>query len=312
MSSSYFLGVDGGQSSTTVLIGDGRGRVLGQGRAGPCNHAAADEGRLKLTNALTAGLAEACANAGLDAGAIEFASACLGFSGGAGDKRDLVARIVRAAQIEVTNDGWIALAGATAGAPGVVVIAGTGSLAVGRNGAGKMARAGGWGYIFGDEGGGIDIARQAVRAILRMEEGWGEATTLHAMLLDATGASNANALLHALYTPDWPRPRMAKLARLVDEAAGRGDALAQRIMDNAARSLAQFALAVRGQLFSPGETVIVSYIGGVFRSRRLLERFRAAVPSQPPIHGPAAGALLEAYRLAGLSVALANLPDEKP
>ncbi len=312
MNPAYFLGVDGGQSSTTVLIGGERGRVLGQGRAGPCNHAAAGEGSAKLTNALNAGLAAACAQAGLDPGAIEFTSACLGFSGGAEDKRDIVGQIVRAAKIEVTNDGWIALAGATAGAPGVVVIAGTGSLAVGRNGAGKTARVGGWGYIFGDEGGGIDIARQAVRAALRMEEGWGEATVLHGKLLGATGASSANALLHALYTPDWPRPRMAKLARLVDDAAGEGDAAAARIMDDAANSLAQFALAVRGQLFSQDEPAIVSYIGGVFRSRRLLERFRASVPCQSPIHGPAAGALLEAYRHAGLSVSLADLPDEKP
>ena len=312
MTPSFYLGVDGGQSSTTVLIGDERGRVLGQGRAGPCNHAAAGEGRAKLTKALNAGLAAACAQAGLNPGAIVFASACLGFSGGADDKRDIVSQIVRAAKIEVTNDGWIALAGATAGAPGVVVIAGTGSLAVGRNGAGKTARVGGWGYIFGDEGGGIDIARQAMRAILRMEEGWGEATALHGKLLGATGAPNANALLHAFYTPDWPRPRLATLARLVDETARDGDAVAGRIMDDAANSLAQFALAVRRQLFSQDEPAIVSYIGGVFRSRRLLERFRASVPCQPPIHGPAAGALLEAYRLAGLSVSLADLPDEKP
>lgn len=312
MNPSYFLGVDGGQSSTTVLIGDERGRVLGQGRAGPCNHAAAGDGRAKLTNALTAGLAEACAQAGLDENAIEFASACLGFSGGPDDKRDIAREIIRAGKIEVTNDGWVALAGATAGAPGVVVIAGTGSLAVGRNGAGKTARVGGWGYFFGDEGGGIDIARQAVRAALRMEEGWGEATALRAMLLAATGASSANAMLHALYTPVWPRPKIAKLAPLVDEAAGEGDAVARRILNNAADRLAQFASVVRGQLFSPVEPALVSYIGGVFLSRRLLERFRAAVPCQAPIHGPAAGALLEAYRRAGLSVSLAGLPDEKP
>lgn len=312
MNPRYFLGVDGGQSSTTVLIGDAGGRVLGHGRAGPCNHAAAGEGRAKLAGALTAGIAEACVRAGLDAGAVEFVSACLGFSGGPDDKREIVREILRAGKIEVTNDGWIALAGATAGAPGVVVIAGTGSLAVGRNGAGKTARVGGWGFFFGDEGGGIDIARQAVRAALRMEEGWGDATALRSALLAATGASNANAMLHALYTAEWPRPKIAKLAPLVDDAAGEGDAVARTIMDHAADCLAQFALAVRGQLFSQDETPIVSYVGGVFRSRRLLERFRAALPCQAPIHGPAAGALLEAYRLAGLSVSLADVPGEKP
>src|SRR5947209_3167873 len=86
------------------------------------------------------------------------------------------------------QSGTTALAGATRSGQGIITIAGTGSIAFGRNPAGRTARAGGWGYIFGDEGGGFDIARQATRAILRLEEGWGPPTALRETLLAATGS----------------------------------------------------------------------------------------------------------------------------
>ncbi len=317
MMASFFLGVDGGQSSTTALIGHSSGRVLGQGRAGPCNHAAASEGRAKLTRALRDSLARACGEAGLDPDGLRFQGACLGFSGGPEDKESLVAALIPADRLLVTNDARIALTGATAGEPGLIVIAGTGSIALGRNGAGKTARAGGWGYVFGDEGGGFDIARQALRAALRFEEGWGPATTLHRRLLEAAAAPDAYTLLHRFYTPEFPRPAIAGFARLVDEAAEAGDSTAAEILRSAARSLAAFAAAVRGQLFTPAERSIVAPIGGAFRSRTLHDEFRSLVSAGPgnifqlPRLGPAAGALLEAYRLAGLAPALLDTPEEK-
>ena len=89
-----FLGVDGGQSSTTVLIGDESGRVLGAGEAGPCNHAGAEEGRARFERAVNEGLNAACAQAGMDAAAVCFESACLGMSGGPDDKQAILAPTV--------------------------------------------------------------------------------------------------------------------------------------------------------------------------------------------------------------------------
>src|SRR5579863_9715345 len=162
-----FLGVDGGQSSTTALVGDESGRVVGVGRGGPCNHVGKAEGREKFFRAVRECLREA------GFGGAEFEAACLGFSGGAADKDAYVRESIKAKRYVITHDAFIALVGATAGEPGVVTIAGTGSIAFGRNGEGKTARAGGWGYVFGDEGGGFDLVRQALRAVLRHEEGWG-------------------------------------------------------------------------------------------------------------------------------------------
>jgi len=305
-----FLGVDGGQSGTLALIGDETGRVLGTGEGGPCNHAAAGEGRRKLEGAVTESVGAACAQADLDPATVIFEAACFGMSGGPDDKREILAGILQTVQLIVTNDAVIALAGATATGQGIITIAGTGSIAFGRNAAGRTARAGGWGYIFGDEGGGFDIARQALRAALRMEEGWGPRTSLREILLTETGAANVNDLLHRFYTPDWPRSQVAKLARLVDAAATDSDAVASEILRGEAQQLAMIAGAVRGQLWSAGETVEVAYIGGVFESALILENFRILVELQdgvrcgPPRHGPAEGALLEAYRKAGLEVAL--------
>ncbi len=297
-----FLGVDGGQSGTTAVIGDETGRILGAGEAGPCNHAAAAEGRAKLERAVSGSLAAACAQAGLDPASVTFEAACFGMSGGPDDKEAILAAMLRARRLIVTTDAVTALAGATSDGLGIIVIAGTGSIAFGRNAAGRTARAGGWGYVFGDEGGAFDIARQALRAILRMDEGWGPPTRLRDLLLEATESPSANAALHSFYTPEWPRSRVAALAPLVDAAASEGDAVAMQIVSNAAQQLAVLAASVRSQLWTPEEPVDLAYLGGVFQSRNILERFRALVQLDgathcaPPLVGPAEGALREAYR----------------
>src|SRR6478672_9308808 len=99
-----FLGVDGGQSGTAAVIGDETGRVLGSGEAGPCNHAAAGEGRAKLERAVRGSLAAACEQAGLNPDTVEFEAACFGMSGGPDDKRDILASILRTRRLVVTND----------------------------------------------------------------------------------------------------------------------------------------------------------------------------------------------------------------
>jgi N-acetylglucosamine kinase-like BadF-type ATPase len=309
----YFLGVDGGQSSTFAIIGDANGRVLGSGRGGPSNHVGVSEGRAKFKGAIQTCLNAACASAGLDAPSIRFAAACLGFSGGPSDKESILPEILRSDRTIVTHDALIALSGATGGEPGAITIAGTGCIAFGRSASGQTARAGGWGYVFGDEGSGFDIARRALRAALKFEEGWGEPTSLRQILLDQTGASDVNDLLHRFYTEEFPRPRIAAFAELVDEAAENGDAIAREILNEAARELSAIASAVRCQLFEHGEPVRVAYIGGVFRSRIVRETFIALVGDKvgPPLHGPAAGALLEAYRAAGVRCTLSNAPSEK-
>ncbi|HLI83959.1 MAG TPA: BadF/BadG/BcrA/BcrD ATPase family protein [Bryobacteraceae bacterium] len=302
----YFLGIDGGQSSTTALIGDESGRIVGRGAGGPCNHATAEEGRGRLERAIEESVGAARAQAGLDAG-VRFAAACCGMSGGPEDKRAILEGLLPADKLIVTNDAAIALAGATPSGRGIIVIAGTGSMAFARNQADQTARAGGWGYLFGDEGSAYDIARQALRAALRMEEGWGAATVLRNKLLAAGGAADANELMHRFYAPDWPRDRIAMLAPLVNAAAEAGDAVAAEILQYAALQLAMLASAVRPLVCRAEAATQVAFAGGVFRSRLLRERFRELVELEPrtectpALRSPAEGALLEAMRAAGFT-----------
>lgn len=306
--SGLFLGVDGGQSSTTAVIGDQTGRVLGSGRGGPCNHVGKAEGRERFVTAISGSVGAACASAGLNAGSVRFRHAFFGLSGGPEQRREILETLVRADAISITHDGLVALAGAHGGEPGIITIAGTGSISFGRNAQGRQARAGGWGYIYGDEGGGFDIVRQAVRASLRAEEGWGPPTSLRARLLEATGEKLADCLLHQLYGSAYPRATVARMAPLVDEAAIEGDAVAREILSGAAQALASYTAAVRQQLFVPGEPVAIAGIGGVFGSRLLCETYRILVQLEAgcvlrePRYPPAVGALIEAWRAEGLKV----------
>jgi N-acetylglucosamine kinase-like BadF-type ATPase len=300
----YFLGVDGGQSSTTAVIGDRDGRIVGWASAGPCNHVAAAEAKAKFLHAMRECIFQAASRAGIAGD--RFKSACFGMSGGPADKTELLHELIESEHWIVTHDAMTALAGATSGEPGIVAIGGTGSIAFAQNERGETARAGGWGYLFGDEGGAFDIVRQALRAVLREHEGWGARTALTPALIEAGSASDANELLHTFYTPGWPRQRIAGLAEIVDRIAEEGDPTAIGILQNAARELALLVGSVRRQLWREGESVRVAWVGGVFRSAILLERFRTLVSleenttCEAPKHGPAIGALLLAYRGAGI------------
>jgi N-acetylglucosamine kinase-like BadF-type ATPase len=255
-------------------------------------------------------------SAGLASQPVKFAAACLGFSGGAEDKQAYARELIESEKYKITNDAEIALWGATAGEPGIIVIAGTGSIAFGRDAEGRMARAGGWGYIFGDEGGGFDIARRALRAALQYEEGWGPQTSLRDLLAGSAGVSSANELMHGFYG-DLHREEIAALAEMVHAAAAQGDTVAQNILRDAAAQLAWYVKGVYGNLFPAGEVVPVAYIGGVFRSAFLRERFvqeiqeRIGCPCGPPLLSPAAGALLEAMRLDGNTNRLSDVPESE-
>jgi N-acetylglucosamine kinase-like BadF-type ATPase len=302
----YYLGVDGGQSSTTALIADESGHIVGRGQAGPCNHVAAPEAEAKFKRVIGSCVREACQAAGLDAETILFAAACFGFSGGAHDKEVYTRELIRAEKYKFTHDAEIALTGAHEGAPGIVVIAGTGSMAFGRNREGKTARAGGWGYVFGDEGGAFDLVRRALRAALAAEEGWGPESLLTTLLLQATGFATVNQVMHGFYTPQWDRSRIAQLAPLLTQAAAQDDAIARQIIDEAARQLVWYVQGIHRTLFE-NAAVSVATIGGVFESDLLRKAFVKHVfettqcPVIAPRVGPAEGAVLEALRLARLS-----------
>lgn len=301
-----YVGVDGGQSSTRAVVADDSGQVLGRGSGGPCNHAAHAEGEARLRRAITESVGGALANAGF-APSVRLRGACLGMSGGPDHKRRIVSELIAAETVTVKTDAEAALEGAALGQPAAVVIAGTGAISVARGRNGRIARSGGWGYIFGDEGSAFHIVRLAMRNCLAWEEGWGEPepAELKKMFLQETGSSGLLEALHRFYTPEWPRRRVAGLARRVDELAEGGDKASRWILRNCAESLSALANTSIQQVDPAGLGLTVYPLGGVFRSRWVMKRFELSCdglgcPIRQPSHDGAVGALLLAYRADGL------------
>jgi N-acetylglucosamine kinase-like BadF-type ATPase len=307
-----YLGIDGGQSSTKALLADETGKVIGRGRGGPCNHAGSAEGRAKFLRAVGDCLRQTYHEAGIDSNSAHFASVCLGLSGGSEDKESYIKELIPSDRYILTHDAEIALLGGTCGEPGIIIIAGTGSIAFGRNAQMQTARAGGWGYIFGDEGGGFDLAREALRRALQYEEGWGTATTLYQALLEVSGEVSANALLHQIYN-HFDRQQIATYAQLVTASAEQGDEVALDLLKKAAEDLTRYVRGVYQQLFKNDEIVPIVQVGGVFQSAILLAEFKQNISSAigcavaVPLFSPAAGALLEALRQDGNSSPLKGL-----
>ena len=163
-----YLGVDGGQSHTEAILSDENGNVLGRGTGGASNHAEIPGGRERLQNAVKNAVGNALKAANLPP--LEetvFASAHFGMTGGAIYKQEIIGALIKAEKLTVGHDAPTALFGATAGKPGVVVIAGTGSVVFGVNSSGETARAGGLGYLFSDEGSGFWLAAQMIRLAIK-------------------------------------------------------------------------------------------------------------------------------------------------
>ncbi len=307
----FFLGVDGGQSSTRAAIGDESGRILARAGGAPCHRASTSQEAALVRAAVGDLVRKSLAGAGLPPGT-RFEAACFGMSGGPDDKRRILAEVVPSALIDVTTDAVAALEGAAGGGPGVVVVAGTGSIALARDAAGNEARCGGWGYLFGDDGGAFDIVRRALRASLAAEEGWGEPTALREDFLEATGSATVNEAMHRFYDRNWPRDRIASLAPQVDAAACGGDKPAREVMAGAAKVLGSLAEQAVQALPCPPPEPTVYCSGGVFRSELARDIFARAVGAAGfalgrPAHDPVVGALLLAYRARGRSVPVMDL-----
>src|SRR5215204_89986 len=178
----HVLGIDAGGTKTVCQLADENGEVLAEARRGGANLQAA--GELEVEKVLHDVMEEAIGE--LD---VRPAAICLGIAGvdrpdDARVMREIMKRIGYKARVLIVNDALVALEAGAPSLPGIVLVAGTGSIAYGRNEHNQSARAGGWGYVLGDEGSGFWIGRAALRAVLRQADRRGPATQLTQMLLD--------------------------------------------------------------------------------------------------------------------------------
>jgi N-acetylglucosamine kinase-like BadF-type ATPase len=277
-----FLGIDGGGSKTSCAIGD-ETTLLGTGTSGGSNIVRVGESQAR--DAITAAIRQACAAANVPPAQIQ--RTCVGIAGGArSEVSDPVRRIVAdsvGGEVDVVGDMVIALETALGVGPGVIVIAGTGSIAYGRGRNGETVRAGGWGYAISDEGSGHWIGRSAVSAAIRaIDDPQGpEGTALLEGLMKSWGLSSREQLTVAANAT--PSPDFAALMPAVLSTADAGDPLARGVLTQAGVELANLAKTALRRLFPEGEPVPVAMSGGVFANSALVrEVFYNSVRAQCP------------------------------
>jgi len=257
------LGIDAGGTKTTCFLADGQGRVIGEARGGGANLQSA--GELEVEKVLHHVMDAAIGDRDVRPDAI-----CLGIAGvdrpeDTAAVHSIMRRIGFKARVIVVNDALVALVAGAGDAAGVVVVAGTGSIAYGRDASGRAARAGGWGYLLGDEGGGFWIGRAALTACVREFDGRGPVTLLTPMILEHLGLSTPSELIREIYYRDVHRHTIAGIARLVQRAMEQRDAIAVDILTRASVELASAAGSVIARLEMRGDEFPTVLAGGIFR-----------------------------------------------
>jgi N-acetylglucosamine kinase-like BadF-type ATPase len=325
MTAALVLAIDGGQSSTKALIADTAGNILGRGTGSPCDHITGPHGYERNRAAIHSATLAALADAGVTADRI--VAAGMGLTSCPPELKlhhlfeEMLREIADPAHLWIDHDVASNLAGASAGAPGIVVIAGGGSIGYGVAADGREAKAGGMGYLMGDDGSAWWIGLHAIRAAAAAVDRRGPDTALLPFVLEHYDIPTIRHIVEILYGPDFTRDRVAGIAPAVVRLA-ENDAVAREIVTTAGELLARLAVAVAAQLF-PGDSRIDVYpTGGVFRAGPLVTRpFRETLVAgrpgaviQEPRFAPVYGALFRAYQAMDVELTdslLANLEGGK-
>src|ERR1700733_2285532 len=299
----FYIGIDGGGTKTRCVLGN-ETAVLATAVSGGCNIVRLGEAQAR--ESLHVVVRQACAGAKISADQIH--AVCLGAAGAA--RPEIAAKLQNilartdpqfTAQIAVVGDAAIALEAAFDEGPGVIAIAGTGSIVYGRDSSGNTARAGGWGFAISDEGSGHWIGRRAISALLRARDE-GRETALTALILEAWKLESIDALVQPANAA--PRPEFPRLFPIVVRAASEGDSIARDFLSRAGAELATLAAIVLRRVSPVPPYVPVAMTGSVFRQSEDVCRvfYNGLADSFPAIKllddfvDPALGALARARR----------------
>jgi glucosamine kinase len=294
----YVAGIDGGQSSTVAVIGDTRGRVIGRGVSGPADEVGESAHSTRMRDALGSALDAARDHAGLSE-QTRFAAIVAGVSGYDGRTRG-TPPVLPTPRFVLMHDAPVALAGALAGKPGVVVIAGTGSVVYATDGA-RSHTAGGWGFLFGDEGSAFWIVRETLVRLMHSEDlqNGPDCSAQAREICDYLGVASLRDVARAFYAGTISRDRLASFASRAARlpiAAGLAE-----------RGASRLALLVHDAI-AAGAPPKVACVGGMFTDSSYAEQVRSQILGSgfrvdvvPPVYEPAIGALLFAYREAGVT-----------
>lgn len=262
----YVLGIDGGGTKTSGVVADEQGIVYMQALGESSN-----------PNTLTQEKFEGVLDKLLDdlkqQNPEVFSSLEVCFAGMAGvgeSGRDaefaelLRKRLPEHTNVIVRNDAYNALYSGTLGNPGIVQIAGTGSITFGINYEENKARCGGWGYLFDDAGSGYYFGKEALRAVFENFDGRGPSTAMTGRILSHFGISEIPDLIGRIYGLEHPRSVVAKLSPIVIDMAESGDTVAKGIVCRACEEMMKCIEACHRKLFAPDHPTVIVLSGGVF------------------------------------------------
>lgn len=320
-----YLGVDGGGTKTAFVLLADDGTELASVEGPSSYHL--EYGMDHVRRVLTEGVAAVTERAGISPGDIDQAFFALPGYGESSHDTPLLDRVPAAVlghdRYTCDNDTVAGWAGSLAGADGVNIVAGTGSITYGERD-GRGVRVGGWGELFGDEGSAYWIGLEALAAFGRMSDGRAPRTLLHERVRAVTGIGDDLDVIDVVFRQwDRSRGRIAALAPTVTGAAEDGDDTAAGILDRAARHLVDLVDATTRRLgYGAGETVPVSWSGGVFRAEPVRSRFASLLAAAEPAYdlrtprfSSHVGAALYAAKTAGRPLgpdALARLDAGRP
>src|SRR5262245_14829527 len=262
-----YLGIDAGGTKTECAVSNGA-ELLGQTTGPTCKLARV--GREKAQENLQSTIRRACEAARVPPAEVQHV--CIGMAGASLPDavqwaQETIREVIPGATIYVAGDHIIAHRAAFGVSPGVLVIAGTGSIAFGRNQAGETARAGGWGPNVSDEGSAFWVGREAVTAVLHTYDFGGD-NTLLPVIANAWSVPPEDVVRLA----NAAEPRFAELAISVTQAAEKGDPAARDIAARAGKALAALGGAVIRKLWPKGSTVPLALSGGVLQGSALVRQ----------------------------------------
>lgn len=295
------IGIDGGGTRTRGMLVDATGTLISTSEAGPSNLNQSD---LKTVTASLRSVIESC----LEQSDTPPLATCLGLAGASAPKvRDALIPILQElldCPFELTTDAEIALDGAFAGDDGILLIAGTGSVCLGREKGKGLVRSGGWGGLVDDAGSANRIGQRAVFQSLREMDGRAPVSTLGPVIFEALGVRELGQILDRIYHPPLTPADFGRLAPVVCNLAKSGEPSADAIIEEAVTELEQLVRATAKQL--PGSAHRVCFSGGLLEhnsivSRRLRARLND-LTIETAVLPPVSGAVLWAAKLAEVEV----------
>ncbi|MEN2768654.1 N-acetylglucosamine kinase [Ornithinibacillus xuwenensis] len=300
----YVMGIDGGGTKTQVVLADLYGNVITDRVYGSTNPNTMTEKELSDTFRIM------FEDIHRDFIGIENIKCIFAGISGAGSQasKQLIKKIIRGhihspTKLQIEADTVNALYSGTLGKPGIVQIAGTGSITFGINEKLQQDRVGGWGYLLGDEGSGFDIGQQGIKGALRCEDGRGQRTILMDYIYAHFQVKSGRELIDKIYHSSSPKHLISHVSKLVFQAAIENDAVANRILQRTTKELAHSIQSLSDKLFPEEELIQVILCGGIFTNQSLMlqlleaefkhrkQRVNLIIPKIPP----AAGAIIGAY-----------------